>query len=267
MAVAMPLSLAACLKKGDGGTTAEGSKSVSETGDADKPSTDHSSKDSKNTSAEEKLDVMVIDAVDYVEKIIGKKSGIFKKEYGSNSVSYVWDKSKSEKPAQNMDMDVTVNGLKIKCGSDVRSLLENGYELFEFGNSECSEKIISAHEKDGPFSLRSSENGKIINCFLANTSDSEKTAKECVVLSMSFIGDCDGVSYRGLTDEDDFKDVLKTLGMPVGGIIISGNLDAVPGITVNYGNEGAAVEVVFYYDPASDSTSFYDIELIADIQL
>lgn len=206
--------------------------------------------DNSNDDPKEKK---IEQAANYVEDVLG---GDYLAKYKKNGVdSYSWDTSKSDRPAQDMAIDVTFDGYHVTNGFKVSELIEGGFVL------GSADKEIEAGYEVTPFNCENKVIERRLYLDLTNTSNSTKEAKDYEISGINFLENCSGVDYKGLTKGSTLTEAIEKLGIPSGGIYVGCIDNENPYIQLSYGyaREGT-LQISFRYNPTSQSSSLYDLD-------
>ena len=269
LAVFMIWSLAAC-NSSNNANQDKSSQDNTESSSSLKDSSDASSSKSENS---EELDTSAANegkienfnkAVDLIESVFGSEniSKYKKNENKDVSVDFSWDilKDNNKRPEQEMELDISFDGYHLTKGTMFTELSSNGFEL------EYPDRIVQAGHSIKPEKCKNKSSGREIELRLTNSSNKDKKYKDCEITGITFLGNCQGVNYKGLTKDSSLEDVINKLGIPVNdsgpSITVNGkiNSDAVF-IILSYGKQGKSqMQIKLAYDPVQNTAKLIEMD-------
>ncbi len=203
-------------------------------------------------------------AVDLVESVLGseKMSNYKKRDDKYLVVNFDWDEkdNTNKRPEQEMELDISFDGCHITKGTMVTELLSNGFEL------EHPDRNIQAGYSERPISCKNNSSGREIELRLANSSNEDKKYKDCEISGITFMRNCQGVSYKGLTKDSSLEDVINKLGIPAtigpSPITVNGKENSDDAfIILSYGKyQESQMQIKLAYDPVQNTAKIIDMD-------
>ena len=136
-------------------------------------------------------------------------------------------------------------------------------EIFEL---EHPDRNIQAGYSERPISCKNNSSGREIELRLANSSNEDKKYKDCEISGITFMRNCQGVSYKGLTKDSSLEDVINKLGIPATAasspITVNGKENSDDAfIILSYGKyQESQMQIKLAYDPVQNTAKIIDMD-------
>ena len=264
------ISLAACGNGKSEPQTTNSTNEINESETADSSVVKGNTESSDKTGRSEELTFdsdtdewrleRVNQAITYLDTALGSDlksydKGEIETSYSFYPIYYNWNTANSTKPDQSLILDVSFDGLQVVNGTPVSTLVDAGFVL------GSSDKEIEAGYVVTPFNCENKNLNRRLYLKLANTTDTTKEAKDCVITAIDFMEKCEGINYNGITKDDSLTKVIDAFGLPVNGFDISCQQGSNPKVVARYKAEsGNDLEISFWYDPQNNNTYLFNLD-------
>lgn len=181
--------------------------------------------DEKTTDENAGVEDKYADVTAYVEDILSNGISKYDKKVDTGNDCIMFTHKDYED--SDIKLDLTFDGIRIKEGTQVKELIDAGYEMND------ADREVEAGYEVSTFYLTNKNNTRF-GISVINDTNATKQAKDCEV--NGFVCDARGidyVNYRGLKKTSDLDDVINELGLPES-IYIGQINDNDPFITLRY---------------------------------